>query len=93
MKDRFNKLFPCGLDFDVDFSNTALMDRYNELTKEHVEYIENATLHFADMYEHIEKGIEILQRQAKQYVLGSHELRAINIRIDSKQKLIQRARG
>ena len=46
-----------------------------------------------DMYKHIERDIEILQRQAKQCVIGSYELAAINSRIETKQKILKRARG
>lgn len=46
-----------------------------------------------DMYKHIEEDIHILQRQAKQYVFGSHELRVINLRIETKQKLLKKVRG
>ena len=83
MKDKFNKLFPCGLDFDVDFSNTALMDRYNELTKEHVEYIENATLHFADMCEMLERLVSNSSFQSNM-PFESEEIEQLLKRIDGE---------
>jgi hypothetical protein len=93
MKEKFNELFPYGIDFDSAGHGTLMQNRYDELGENQIEYIENATLNFADMYKHIEEDIEILKRQSKQHVLGSHELRAINLRIETKQKLLKRARG
>ena len=79
MKDKFNKLFPNGLDFDTDVSESALLDRYNQLTNDHVKYIENATLNFADMY-------EMLESLQEDYPLSHHKGMAIG-------KLLKRAKG
>ena len=46
-----------------------------------------------EMYEEIEKDIEILKHEKKKYVLGSDELRVINNRIERKEKLLAKARG
>lgn len=93
MRDKYKKLFPNGIDFDSAVHGTLMQNRYDELGQEQINYIEDATLNFADMYKHIEEDIEILKRQAKQYVFGSYELRSINLRIETKQKLLKRARG
>lgn len=46
-----------------------------------------------EMYKNIEEDIEILKRQARNLVLGSHELRSVTLRIKSKAKLLAKARG
>ena len=107
MKDKYNELFNGALEAERQDRSTAIIGDKDYLFCEidgglchedgkelqRATYIANATNNFADMYEHIEEDIEILQRQAKQHVLGSYELRAINLRIETKQKLLKRARG
>jgi hypothetical protein len=60
MKDKFNELFTYGIDFDSAGHNTLMQNRYDELGENQIEYIENATLNFADMYEMLEQSKEML---------------------------------
>jgi hypothetical protein len=54
MKEKFNKLFPYGIDFDSANHGALMQNRYDELDENQIEYIENSTLNFADMYEMLE---------------------------------------
>lgn len=46
-----------------------------------------------DMYKEIEQDILWLERLSKDYVIGSYELRSIQLRIKSKRILLAKARG
>ncbi|MCP4989845.1 MAG: hypothetical protein GY928_28450 [Colwellia sp.] len=61
MRDKFNELFPYALDFDSARHNTLMQNRYDELGKNQIEYIENATLHHADMYEMLESKLDLIR--------------------------------
>ena len=73
----------CRLTYTVN--NTPLTD----------EDVANAHLIAAapDMYKNIKEDIEVLERQSKQYVCGSFELRSILLRIKTKEALLAKARG
>lgn len=73
----------------VNVSMTLAHDKQNS------EYTANANLIAAapEMYKEIERDIEILKREAEKFVIGSYELRSIRLRIESKQKLLAKARG
>lgn len=57
MKDKYRKLFPNGIDFYSAMHGTLMQNRYDELGQEQINYIEDATLHFADMYEMLESTL------------------------------------
>ena len=46
-----------------------------------------------DMYAEIEQDIEWLQRLSAGYVIGSYELRSVNLRIKTKKQLLAKAKG
>ena len=51
MKEKYKELFPNGICFDGAMHGTLMQNRYDELGQEQINYIEDATLNFADMYE------------------------------------------
>lgn len=51
MEDKFENLFPCGVDFDTAGSGTLMQNRCSELGREQIDYIENATVNFSELYE------------------------------------------
>ena len=46
-----------------------------------------------EMYKEIERDIDWLEMMKAKFVLGSYEYRSICLRIESKQKLLAKARG
>lgn len=60
MKDKFKKLFPNGIDFDSSTHGALMQNRYDELGQEQINYIEDATLNFADMYEMLELAMSLM---------------------------------
>jgi hypothetical protein len=60
MREKFNELFPYGIDFDSAGHGTIMQNRYDELGENQIEYIENATLAHADMYEMLKLAISLM---------------------------------
>ena len=80
METKFNKLFEYGICFDVGgVSQTLMQNRCGELTEEHIDYIETATL----MHELL---LETLEEIYQTFEMGEE--------IENKvEKLLAKARG
>jgi hypothetical protein len=46
-----------------------------------------------ELYKNIQQDINILKEQKRKYVIGSFELRSLQLRIETKEKLLAKARG
>ena len=78
MKEKFNELFPYGIDLELS-GMMQIQNRCDELTEEQVLYIENSTYMFEDMY-------RMLESLSEDYGFSSGVYKDI-------QSLLSKARG
>lgn len=107
MKERFDELFSSDLEFeelrngdaeisDSDFIFCTVEDclaHDDGLAIDRAKYIVRAVNLHREVCKHLEQDIRILKQQAKDYVIGSYELRSIDLRVQTKQELLAKARG
>ena len=86
MKDNFKSLFPCGIDFETA-SETLMQNRCAVLGREQVDYIENATVNFSEMYEMLNLMTHLVKIK-----YGNLD-KEVSDKIEESEGLLKRARG
>lgn len=80
---KFNKLFEYGICFDVGgISQTLMQNRCGELTEEHIDYIETATIMHEQLLSTLEKFKDFAEWEGWRHAL-----------INEANELLAKARG
>lgn len=89
MKEKYNELFQYGIDFYSARHGTLMQNRYDGIGEKQIEYIENATLNFADMYEMLESILECAEDSHSEI----HHSDLIHSLHNNIKSILKRARG